>query len=163
MGEIRIIQRQPAEGNLVAFEKTAQIEAGAVPTRSDEDGLSAARLGREFLQAADALAGECIHRPHKLRGRSGDIIVGRGVELQDARWLAGSEAGLKLRPKDKRNLAEERAGRALSKLSLDPLDEFDDFDCPLDHDKESRRLALVDCVLAGIEIHVRSCPSDIRQ
>src|ERR1700727_718002 len=107
IGEIRIVQRQPAEGNLVALEKAAQIKAGAVPTRSEEDDVSGARLRRKLLQTPDALAGKFVHPLHKLWRRGGDVVIEPGVDLHDPRRLAGPESGLKLRAVDKGNLAEE--------------------------------------------------------
>ena len=163
VGEIGIVERQPVEGNLVAFEKAAKIEAGAVPTVSEQRDLSIVRLRRKLLQAADALAGEFVHSPHKLGRRSGDVVIKPGVDLQDPRRLAGPESGLKLRAVDKGNLAEEIARQAHSKLALDAVDELDDFDCAFEHDEQSRRLALIDRVLSSIEMDVRSRPFDIRQ
>ena len=61
VGEIGIVRLQPAEGNLVALEKTAQLEAGPVPTVAKQDDLSLARLRRDLLQAPDALAGMFVH------------------------------------------------------------------------------------------------------
>jgi len=94
-------------------------------------------------------------------------FVLRGYNFPFARYLllelAGPETGLKLRAIDKRNLAEEIVPQAHSKLALDSVDQFDDFDRPLEHDKQSRELALIDRVLAGAEIDVRSRPRDIRQ
>jgi hypothetical protein len=163
VGEIGIVQRQPAEGNLVPFEKAAKIEAGAVPTVSEQRDLSGVRLRRQLLQAADALTGEFVHSPHKLGRRSGDVVIKPGVDLQDSRRFGGSEASLKLRAVDERNLAEEIARQAHSKLALDAIDEFDDFDCSFEHDEQSRRLALIDRELSGIEMDVRSSPRDILQ
>ena len=163
VGEIGIVQRQPAEGNLVPFEKAAKIEAGAVPTVSEQRDLSIVRLRRKLLQAPDAIVGECVHRPHKFRRRSGELVIEPRVHLQDTRRLGGPEARLKLRAENQRNLAEKIAGGAHSKLALDAIDELDDLDCPLEHDEQSRRFALIDRVLSGIEMDVRSRPRDIRQ
>ena len=163
VGEIGIVQRQPAEGNLVPFEKTTKIEASAVPTVSEQRDLSGVRLRRKLLQAPDAIVGERVHRPHKFWRRSGDLIIERRVHLQDTRRLGGSKAGLKLRPENQRNLAEKIARGAHAKLAFDAIDEFDDFDCSLDHDEQSRRFALIDRVLSRIKMDVRGRPRDIRQ
>ena len=125
--------------------------------------MSGVRLRRKFLQAADALAGEFVHSPHKVGRRGGDVVIKPGVDLQDPRRLAGPESGLKLRAVDKRNLAEEIARQAHSKLALDAVDEFDDFDCAFEHDKERWRFALIDRVLSRIQVDVRSRPFDVRQ
>ena len=53
--------------------------------------------------------------------------------------------------------------QAHSELALDAVDELDDFDRALEHDKQSRSFALIDGVFAGVEINVRSRPRDIRQ
>ena len=163
VGEIGVVQRQPVEGNLVAFEKTAQIEAGAVPSVSEQHDLSIVRLRRKLLQTPDAIVGECVHRPHEFRRRSGDLVIEPRVRLQDTRRVDGAEAGLKLRPENQGNLAKQIAGGARSKLALDAIDEFDDLDCPLEHDEQSRRFALIDRVFSGIEMDVRSRPRDILQ
>ena len=120
-------------------------------------------LRRKLLQTADALAGEFVHPPHKLRRRRGDVVIGPGVDLQDARGFAGPESGLKLCAVDKRNLAEEVARQAHAKLALDSIDQLDDFDCPREHDKERWRFALIDRVFAGAEIDIRGHPRDIRE
>ena len=163
IGQIWIVDRQPAEGNLVALEKTAQVEAGGAPTRSQKGDMSGVRLRRELLQTPDALAGQFVHPPHKLRRRGGDVVIEPGVDLHDPRRLAGPESGLKLRAIDKRNFAEEIVPQAHSELALDAVDELDDFDRALEHDKQSRRFALIDRVFAGAEIDVRSRPRDIGQ
>ncbi len=163
VGEIGIVRLQPAEGNLIPFEKTAELEAGAVPAIAKQDDLSRARLGRNLLQAPDALAGLFVHHLRKFGRRGGDGVIGPGLHLQDPRRLAGSEAGLKLRAEHERNLAEQLAGQARSNLALDAVDELDHFDCALEHDEQSRRFALIDRIFPGIEMNVRSRPRDIRE
>jgi hypothetical protein len=163
VGEIGIVQRQPVEGNLVAFEEAAKIEAGAVPPVPEQRDLGGVRLRRKLLQAADALAGEFVHSPHERGRRSGDVVIKPGVDLQDPRPFTGSKASLKLRAVDERDLAEESARQTHSKLALEAVDELDDFDCSLEHDEQSRRFALIDRVLSSIEMDVRGRPLDVRQ
>ena len=61
VGQIGVVRREPGEGDLVALEKTAKIEAAAIPTVSEQDDLSAARLRRNLLQSADTLASVFVH------------------------------------------------------------------------------------------------------
>jgi len=125
--------------------------------------MSGVRLRRKLLQAPDAIVGESVHRPHKLRRRSGELIIEALVRLQDTRRLGSAKARLKLRAENQGNLAKKIAGGAHSKLAFDAIDELDDLDCPLDHDEQSRRLAFIDRVLSGIQMDVRSRSRDIRQ
>ena len=136
IGQIWIVDRQPAEGNLVALEKTAQVEAGGALTRSQKGDVRFVRLRCELLQSPDALAGEIVHPLHKLGRGRGDVVIERSVDLHHPRRLPGPETGLKLRAVDQQN-AEDPVPQAHPKFALDALDKLDDFDRALEHDKQS--------------------------
>ena len=90
---VGIVEIAPGEGNVVAREELAELDAPDVAMRADDRRDDRLRVGHHLLQVADAT----LHRLHDLRiehsAMRNEVVKVRGLEAHHARRLERTQAG----------------------------------------------------------------------
>ena len=152
--ELRRIGRHPAEGNLVAREKPAQVAARRVPAVADDRHARRGRLGGDALEPSHPLARQRAHLERDVLRDRRDRVVLLRIDPDHARRLHGTVSAGKRRPEGHRHLAEDRARKPQAEPAFDPVDRLHDLDLAGEHGKQRALAAFGNRELARTEVEV---------
>ena len=154
------VRGDPAERDLVAVEEPAELGAGRIPARADDDRPRRGLVGGDPLQAADPVARHLAELDAHL-GRDGDHgVVVRGGDPHHPGRLGCPEAEREGRAERDRYLADQVAGLPAADDPLDPVDQRDRLQLALEHRVQRPLVAGVDHELAGVRPEVGRDPRE---
>ena len=159
------IGRDPVVGDVVPVEEAADVGTGRVPLCAEHDRPARRPVDGEPGQpsrALDPVDRKAAHLCRHVRSHRGDSVVVARVEPHHTGCLCGAKPDREDCAERDRHLPEHLAGRTLPDRALDPVDDLDGLDAPLDEPEERLLAALVRRVLPDGERDVRRRPREPR-